>query len=51
MAHCALCNESFEPIAFELGEVVQIEDEYWHVECYTEYFGEVPETDEAVGMG
>lgn len=41
---CRLCNESFEPVEIEFGEVVKIDDEYWHAECYSEYFGETLET-------
>ena len=40
---CSLCNEFFEQIDIELGEIVTIEDEHWHVDCYTEYFGETLE--------
>ncbi len=36
--HCALCNESFEQVEIEFGEVLKVEDEYWHQDCYAEYF-------------
>lgn len=39
---CALCNEDIEDIEFESGEAIELDDEFWHVECYTEYFGEPP---------
>lgn len=40
---CYLCNEAFEQVDIEFGEIIQIEDEYWHAECYSEYFEEVAE--------
>jgi hypothetical protein len=43
MPHCALCNESIEPISLELGEAYEIDGEYWHAECYAEYFDEALE--------
>lgn len=36
--NCALCNESFEQVEIEFGEVLKVEDEYWHTDCYAEYF-------------
>lgn len=41
---CALCNEAFEQVEIEFGEVVKVEDEYWHAVCYAEYFEETLET-------
>jgi len=41
---CRLCNESFEQVDIDFGEVVRLGDEYWHVECYAEYFDEALET-------
>ena len=41
---CSLCNEFFEQIDIELGEIVTIEDEHWHVECHAEYFSEALES-------
>ena len=41
---CRLCNESFEQVELDFGEVVQIDDEYWHAACYAEYFDESLET-------
>ena len=41
---CRLCNEAFEQVDLDFGEVIQIEDEYWHAECYAEYFDEALET-------
>lgn len=40
---CSLCNESFEQAEIELGEVITIDDEHWHAECYAEYFDETLE--------
>lgn len=40
---CALCNEHIEDVEVQFGEVQMIGDEYWHAECYAEYFGEVLE--------
>ncbi|MCH7910625.1 MAG: hypothetical protein IIB38_13545 [Candidatus Hydrogenedentes bacterium] len=37
---CSLCNEAFEQIEIELGEIITIDDEHWHVDCYAEYFEE-----------
>lgn len=41
---CRLCNESFEQVELDFGEVIQIDDEYWHADCYAEYFDESLET-------
>lgn len=41
---CRLCNESFEQVELDFGEVVQIDEEYWHAACYAEYFDESLET-------
>lgn len=41
---CTLCNEDIEKVDFEFGEAVDLDGEYWHTECYAEYFGEVLET-------
>ncbi len=43
MKRCALCNEYIEDIEFQFDEAVEVEGEYWHVGCYEEYFGEMPE--------
>jgi hypothetical protein len=40
MKQCTLCNESFEQVDLDFGEIITIEEEYWHAECYAEYFGE-----------
>ena len=43
MACCALCNEHINDSEYKFGEAVGLENgEHWHVECYTEYFGEAP---------
>lgn len=44
MKHCTLCNEAFVQVEFEFGEVVEVDEELWHQECYAEYFGETLET-------
>ncbi len=38
---CKLCNEAFEQVELEFGEVYRVEDEFWHAACYAEYFDEV----------
>ena len=40
---CTLCNEHIEEVDFQFGDVVQLEEEYWHADCYVEYFGDVLE--------
>ncbi len=40
---CALCNELIEETQLEFEEAYKIEDEYWHSDCFAEYFGEVLE--------
>ncbi len=40
---CTLCNEHIDDIEFELDDAFEVEGEYWHAECYAEYFGEVLE--------
>lgn len=37
---CTLCNESFAPVEIEFGEVYKVDKEYWHADCYAEYFDE-----------
>lgn len=41
---CALCNEDIDEQSLELGECIEVEGEYWHPECYAEYFDEAFET-------
>lgn len=43
MKRCALCNEYIEDIEFQFEEAIEVDGEYWHTECYEEYFGETPE--------
>lgn len=38
MRTCALCNEPIEPFQFELGEIKLVAGEFWHLECFAEYF-------------
>ncbi len=40
---CSFCNEPIEDSEFDFGEVYEIEGEYWHMDCYAEYFEEVLE--------
>jgi len=43
MKCCALCNEAVDSVELEFGDAVELDNgEYWHYECYTEYFGEAP---------
>ena len=41
--HCSLCNEAFGQADIEVGEIIQLGDELWHSECYSEYFEEALE--------
>jgi len=43
MRCCALCNEPIEEAEIQLGEVRMLGQEYWHLDCYAEYFDEVLE--------
>lgn len=36
--HCTLCNEWIEPVELQFGDAYVIEGEYWHKECFSEYF-------------
>jgi hypothetical protein len=38
LMQCTLCNEHIEDIELEFGDAVEVDDEYWHAECYAEYF-------------
>ncbi|NUM53189.1 MAG: hypothetical protein HUU46_06070 [Candidatus Hydrogenedentes bacterium] len=40
---CALCNEPIDEIDFEVSSVEVINGEYWHADCFAEYFSEVLE--------
>ena len=40
MHQCALCNEYIDDSEITFGDAFEIEGEYWHNECYAEYFGE-----------
>ncbi|NLN93661.1 MAG: hypothetical protein GX130_10195 [Candidatus Hydrogenedens sp.] len=44
--NCALCNEFVEENELVCGEALEVDGEYWHSECYVEYYGE--ELEEAV---
>ena len=43
MHTCALCNEAIEDIDVQFGDVRVLDNEYWHLECYAEYFDEMLE--------
>lgn len=44
MTHsCPLCNEAIDEKEIQFGEVKMLGDEYWHLDCYAEYFDEVLE--------
>lgn len=45
---CRLCNEHIDEVELEFDEIIQIEDEYWHADCYAEYFEEGVEVAELV---
>lgn len=36
--NCWLCNEPIEDIEIQFGEIEVIDGEYWHAECFEEYF-------------
>ena len=41
---CAFCNETIEDVLIQFGDVRILDDnEYWHLECYAEYFDEALE--------
>jgi hypothetical protein len=40
---CTLCNEHIEQVDFDFKEVVELDGEYWHADCYAEYFDEALE--------
>jgi len=42
MKRCALCNEHIEDVLVQFGDAIKAQGEFWHAECYEEYFGEVP---------
>ncbi len=44
---CALCNEAIEEKDLDLGEARDMDGEYWHTECYAEYFEEEGVLEEA----
>lgn len=35
---CALCNEHIEEVELHFGDAIEVDGEYWHIECYAEYF-------------
>lgn len=40
---CTLCNEHIDEVQLQFGDAIEIEGEYWHAECYAEYYDEVLE--------
>lgn len=44
MKQCTLCNEDITDIELQFGDAVELDEEFWHAECYAEYFGEILET-------
>jgi hypothetical protein len=38
---CIMCNEDIEEVDMQYGDVVEVNGEYWHPECFAEYFGEI----------
>ncbi|MBP8130204.1 MAG: hypothetical protein KA184_11555 [Candidatus Hydrogenedentes bacterium] len=40
---CQLCNEHIEDVEFQFGDAFEVDGEFWHGECFAEYFGEVYE--------
>jgi len=35
---CTLCNEPIDEIELRFDGVIETHGEYWHTECYAEYF-------------
>ncbi len=44
MNQCTLCNEDISDMELRFGDAVELDEEFWHSECYAEYFGEILET-------
>lgn len=40
---CTLCNEAIEETDIQFGEIQIVDGEYWHLDCYAEYYDEVLE--------
>ena len=38
LMRCALCNEHIDDVELQFGDAVEFDEEYWHTECYAEYF-------------
>ena len=34
---CALCNEPVDQYDLDIGEVLVLDEDCWHVECFEEY--------------
>lgn len=37
---CTLCNELIEHVEIEFEEAYCVNEEYWHADCFAEYFGD-----------
>ena len=40
---CALCNELIEESELEFDGACVVDGEYWHEDCFAEYFDAIPE--------
>lgn len=40
---CALCNEPIDYVELRFDGIIEMHGEYWHTECYAEYFDEMLE--------
>ena len=45
---CALCNDAIMDIDIQFGEYKTSGSEYWHLDCYSEYFDETVEVVETL---
>lgn len=35
--NCALCNEPIDQYDLEIGDVCELDEDFWHSECLEEY--------------
>lgn len=35
--NCALCNEPIDQYDLEMGDVQELDETFWHTECFEEY--------------
>ena len=40
---CALCNEPIDYVELRFDGIIEMHGEYWHTECFAEYFDEMLE--------